>query len=969
MKTSVIDVRDMLSVLSVVGVERRIGEVPGVESVTVNYAAGNATVRYDETRLHIADIKSDVRQRGYESADKEVSDGNPGRKRAQESTPGGAPPSATAAAPIVPAPAASAADANRVPATPDAKQDTPAPKAPQDVRVEPTTVSARAAAEGGGGAEQGAAGAAPSTSVASEPKASGAPSAPAAASAPDASPGDERKDRQEPSTLGKVGAWVRDTFTGDDKDHAAADAQPSPPAADVPIAAPGSPVGEPKAAPAEPAAGGHKGHAAPGGQGAMPSNMAYEMGHGGKDLPAMVRDMRNRFWICLIFTIPIFVYAPMGNFFKPPAPPFGLELNLWLLFFASAAILYPSWTFFVSAWRALRTGTLSMAVLVVLSVGTGYLFSVASTFFFKEGGQFFEAASVLLVFILLGHWLEMRARAGATSAIKALMNLTPAKATVVRNGAEVEVPTAEVLAGEIVVIRPGNKIPVDGTVENGESLVDESMLTGESMPVKKGPGATVVGASINKSGSFRYKATKVGADSALAQIVKLVQEAQNSKAPAQLLADKAAQWLVIAAIVIGLSTFAVWFWWIGQPLLLAVTLTITVFVIACPDALGLATPMAVMVSTSLGAVNGILFKNASALEDATKLTTIVFDKTGTLTVGQPEVVEIVTADGVTEDVVLTAAAAVEQGSAHPLAQAIVRRASKLTIVAPTGFESLDGMGARAETAGGTVFLGNRLLMDTQKLVLGRLDAEATRLQGDGRTVVHVAQAARVIGLIAIADAVRPTSKAAIAKLRERKIEVVMLTGDNAATAKRIGADLGIDSVLADVLPGQKAEKIKALQAAGKKVGMVGDGVNDAPALTQADVGFAIGAGTDVAMESADVVLMKSDPYDIVGAIELSRATLRKMHQNLGWAVGYNVIAFPLAAGVLYPFVLSPEVAAFAMSGSTLVVAINALMLKRTKLAGIRQPGKTGEPKAPDAAATPKPVDAPAAARQPDKARA
>ena len=668
-------------------------------------------------------------------------------------------------------------------------------------------------------------------------------------------------------------------------------------------------------------------------QPAMPADMAHEMGHSGKDLPAMVHDMRNRFWICLIFTVPIFVYAPMGDFFKPPSPPFGLALNMWLFFFASAAILYPSWPFFVSAWRALIKGTLGMAALIVLSVGTGYIFSVGTTFFFKDGGQFFEAAAVLLVFILLGHWLEMRARAGASSAITALMDLTPAKASVIRNGAEVEVPTAEVLAGEIVVIRPGTKIPVDGTVETGESLVDESMLTGESMPVQKGPGAIVIGATINKSGSFRYKATKVGADSALAQIVKLVQEAQNSKAPAQLLADKAAQWLVIGAIVVGLATFGVWFWLIGQPLLFAVTLTITVFVIACPDALGLATPMAVMVSTGLGAKNGILFKNASALEDATKLNVIVFDKTGTLTLGQPEVVEIVTADGVTEDVVLTAAAAVEQGSDHPLAQAIVRRAANLTITAPTGFESLDGMGARAETSGGTVFLGNRLLMDKQKLALGSLEAEATRLQGDGRTVVHVSQAARVIGLIAIADAIRPTSKAAVSKLRERGIEVVMLTGDNEATAKRIAADLGINSVLADVLPDQKARKVKELQAMGKKVGMVGDGVNDAPALTQANVGFAIGAGTDVAMESADVVLMKSDPYDIVAAIDLSRATLRKMHQNLWWAVGYNAIAFPLAAGVFYPFVLSPEVAALSMSGSTLVVAINALMLKRIKLEG------------------------------------
>ncbi len=532
MKTSVLEVHAMLSVLSVDDVEKRIGEVPGVESVTVNFAAGNATVRYDETRLEVADIKSAVRQRGYESA------------------------------------------------------------------------------------------------------------APAAASAGD----------------GHAGHTARGALPA-----APASAAPeAPPVAPATAAATPAPAPTPDAAPAAPAGKGHEGHAKAGAQPAMSADMAHEMGHGGTDLPAMVRDMRNRFWICLIFTVPLFVYSPMGMF-TPPAPPFGLDLNLWLFGFATLAIVYPSWPFFVSAWRALRKGTLGMAALIVLSVGTGYLFSVGATFFFKGGGQFFEAVAVLLVFILLGHWLEMRARAGASSAITALMNLTPAKASVIRNGAETEVPTAEVLAGEIVVIRPGNKIPVDGTVETGESLVDESMLTGESMPVQKGPGATVIGATINKSGTFRYKATKVGADSALAQIVKLVQEAQNSKAPAQLLADRAAQWLVIAAIVIGLVTFAVWFWWIGQPLLFAVTLTITVFVIACPDALGLATPMAVMVGTGLGAMNGILFKNASALEDATKLNVIVFDKTGTLTVGQPEVVEIVTADGITEDVLLTAAAAVEQG--------------------------------------------------------------------------------------------------------------------------------------------------------------------------------------------------------------------------------------------------------------------------------------------------------------------
>jgi len=703
------------------------------------------------------------------------------------------------------------------------------------------------------------------------------------------------------------------------------------------------------AAPAEvrPAPTSHRGH---GGGTPAQDEMAHEMGHGsGMDMADMVRDMRNRFWIALAFTIPIFIYSPMGGMFTPPAPPFGLNLDLWLFFLGSIAIVYPSWPFFTAAWRALRNGVLNMAVLVVLSVGTGYVFSVGSTFFFP-GVQFYEAVAVLLVFILLGHWLEMRARAGASAAIRALLDLAPPMATVVRDGREIEVPTAEVEAGETVIIRPGNKIPVDGEVVEGESLVDESMLTGESMPVNKGPGDQVIGATINKSGSFRYRATKVGADTALAQIVKLVQEAQNSKAPAQLLADRASQWLVLIAILIGLATFAVWFWWIGSPLLFALTLTITVFVIACPDALGLATPMAVMVGTGLGATHGILFKNAGALEDATKLDVIVFDKTGTLTMGQPRVVEVVAAAGRMEDEVLCTAAAVERGSDHPLALAIVERAEGFDVPETRAFLNLEGKGARAEIEGETVFLGNRRLMNEEKIELGALAEEAERLKGAGRTVVHVARGGRILGLVAIADAPRPSAKAAVTKLRERGVEVAMLTGDNEGTAKRIASELGIEIVLADVLPGQKADKVKELQAQGKRVGMVGDGVNDAPALTQADVGFAIGAGTDVAMESADVVLMRSDPYDIVGAIELSRATLRKMHQNLFWAVAYNVVAFPMAAGVFYPLVVSPEVAALAMSGSSALVAVNALLLKRTRLEGIDRGG-------PDAAVSARPAEA------------
>ncbi|WP_339847865.1 heavy metal translocating P-type ATPase [uncultured Halopseudomonas sp.] len=670
------------------------------------------------------------------------------------------------------------------------------------------------------------------------------------------------------------------------------------------------------------------------GHAGVKDEMAHEMGHGGDmDMQAMVRDMRNRFWICLIFTIPIFIYSPMGGLFTPPRPPFGLGLNQWLFVLGTVAIIWPSWPFFVAAWRALKNGVLNMAVLVVLSVGTGYFFSLGATFLF-DGVQFFEAVAVLLVFILLGHWLEMRARAGASEAIRSLMDLAPPKATVIRDGQELEVPTAEVLKDDVVVIRPGNKIPVDGEVLEGESQVDESMLTGESMPVGKKPGDTVIGATINKSGSFKYRATKVGADTALAQIVKLVQEAQNSKAPAQLLADKASQWLVVIAIVIGLATFVVWFWGLNATLLFAVTLTITVFVIACPDALGLATPMAVMVGTGLGAKNGILFKNASALEDATKLNIVVFDKTGTLTMGKPQVVEVVAVNS-DQDAVLSLAATVEQGSDHPLAQAIQHRAEGLKLEPLTSFENIEGKGARAEVGAKTVLLGNRRLMDEEKIDMASLTDEAARLQGSGQTVVHVAHGGKLVGLIAIADAPRPTAAAMVKKMQARGVEVAMLTGDNQATAERIARELGIRTVIADVLPGQKADKIKELQASGKKVGMVGDGVNDAPALIQADVGFAIGAGTDVAIESADVVLMKSDPYDVLGAIELSRATLRKMHQNLFWAVTYNLIAFPAAAGVFYPLVISPEVAALAMSGSSALVAVNALLLKRTRLEGIR----------------------------------
>ncbi len=678
--------------------------------------------------------------------------------------------------------------------------------------------------------------------------------------------------------------------------------------------------------------------------------MAHEMGHGGgMNMEGMVRDMRNRFFVTFLLAIPVFLYSPLfTDVFKIQLPlPFGLSNEVVSFLLATPAVFYGGWIFYIGAWRGLQNRVLNMAVLVTLSVLAGYIFSVAATFLF-QGEVFYEAAVLLLAFVLFGHWMEMRARSGASQAIQALMNLAPPKATVIRNGEPLEISTSDVLLDDIVLIRPGDKIPVDGVVTEGGSSVDESMLTGESLPVKKEVGSAVAGATINKTGTFKFRATKVGADTALAQIVKLVQMAQNSKAPSQRLADRAAQWLVAAAIVFGLATFFGWYFFGGayvpagmSPTVWALTLAITVVVIACPDALGLATPTAVMVGTGLGAQNGILYKNATALEQAAKLQAIIFDKTGTLTEGKPQVVEIVAVGNpLTQDELLQLVASAEQSSEHPLAQAIVdkAKAQNQKLEDATGFDAIPGHGMKAKVAGKTLLVGNRKLMRDNNIAMNEYEERGDTLEGAGRTVVYAAADGKFAGMLAIADAVRPNAKLAVEKLTKMGVQVAMLTGDNRATAERIAGELGITTVFAEVLPSQKADKVKELQSQGKLVAMVGDGINDAPALAQADVGIAIGAGTDVAMETADVVLMKSDPFDVIGAITLSRATLRKMHQNLWWAAGYNTIAFPIAAGLFYPvfgLVLRPEIAALSMSGSSLLVAINALMLKNTKLEGIK----------------------------------
>ncbi|WP_121258933.1 heavy metal translocating P-type ATPase [Nocardioides ferulae] len=683
---------------------------------------------------------------------------------------------------------------------------------------------------------------------------------------------------------------------------------------------------------------GHHGHAGATGPESPVSSPHDAMGHGGHgemSMADMVRDMRNRFLVAVLLAVPVSLYSPMGRDMLgfDAATPFGMRDDVFTLILSLPVIFYSAWIFFDGAWRALRARTLDMMVLVAVAVGAGWLYSLGVTL--TGGGEvFYEAAVMLTAFVLLGHWFEMRARGGANDAIRALLDLAPPMAVVLRAGEPVEVPTSEVQVDDLLLVRPGAKIATDGTVEEGESEVDESMVTGESLPVHKAPGDQVIGATVNASGTLRVRATKVGSDTALAQIVALVQQAQNSKAPGQRLADKAAFWLVLVALVGGVGTFLVWLA-AGASVQTALLFAITVVVITCPDALGLATPTAIMVGSGLGAKRGILFKNATAIESSARIDTVVFDKTGTLTKGEPEVTEVVV-DDFDHDRVLALAGALERESEHPLADAVVRYvdATDVPRLRATGFRNVTGIGALAEVDGHQVAIGNRRLMESEGVTIGELGARRDEIAAGGRTAVFVAVDGRAVAVIGIADAVRETSAAAIAALHQAGIRVAMLTGDNRATAERIAEELGIDDVIAEVLPEDKAHQVQQLQAQGRTVAMVGDGVNDSPSLVQADVGIAVGAGTDVAIEAADVVLMRSDPLDVPVALTIGRGTLRKMRQNLGWAVGYNAIALPIAAGVFEPafgLVLRPEVAALSMSGSSFLVAVNALLLKRLRL--------------------------------------
>ena len=660
-------------------------------------------------------------------------------------------------------------------------------------------------------------------------------------------------------------------------------------------------------------------------------------------------DMSRRFWVSLALTLPLLfvAMAPMAGLHLGPLDGRagrGAELAL-----ATPVVLWGGWPFFVRGWASIVNRSPNMFTLIALGTGVAYLDSVlavlAPALFppsFRdhrgEVGAYFEAAAAIVTLVLLGQVLELRARSRTSGALKALLRLAPRKARRLReDGVEEEVPLERVEVGNRLRVRPGEKVPVDGVVVEGTSAVDESMVTGESLPVEKKPGDRVMGATINGTGSFIMRAEKVGADTVLARIVRLVSEAQRSRAPIQRLADVVASYFVPAVVVAAILTFAAWAVF-GPPPRMAYALVnaVAVLIIACPCALGLATPMSIMVATGRGATAGVLFRNAEALETMERVDTLVVDKTGTLTEGKPRLEAVVTADGIDEAGLLRLAASLEQASEHPLAAAIVAGAVErgVSLAGPAGFASITGRGVAGVVDGHRVAVGNRALLDETGIEPGPLAARAEALRNEGQGVMFVAVDGRIAGVLGVSDPVKPSTPEALRLLRDDGVRIVMVTGDGRATAEAVGRKLGLEDVRAEVRPEQKVEIVATLQAEGRVVAVAGDGINDAPALAKADVGIAMGTGTDVAMESADVTLVKGDLRGIARARRLSRATMRNIRQNLFFAFVYNVLGIPVAAGVLYPFfglLLNPMIAAAAMSFSSVSVIGNALRLRRAAL--------------------------------------
>ncbi|MBI4328640.1 MAG: copper-translocating P-type ATPase [Chloroflexi bacterium] len=651
-----------------------------------------------------------------------------------------------------------------------------------------------------------------------------------------------------------------------------------------------------------------------------------------------VRDLSRRVLLGAFLSPFIFVFSFPELF---PFLPEALT-QFWLLFLLTVPIYFVTgWPIHRTAVNALRHRTAEMNTLITIGTTAAFVYSIVATFLpwlLPEGLRvvYYDTAAVIITLILLGRLLEARAKGQASQAIRKLMGLRARTAHLIKNGQEVEVPVEEIQVGDVITVRPGEKVPVDGVIVAGSSALDQSMVTGESIPVARGPGDEVIGATLNGTGSFQFRATRVGKDTVLSQIVRLVEEAQGSKAPIQRLADQVTSYFVPAVMFIAIGAFATWYWLGPEPsFLYALISAIAVLIIACPCALGLATPTSIMVGTGKGAENGVLIKSAEALETAHRSRTVILDKTGTITKGQPALTDVVPSPGFSRERLLRLAASVERRSEHPLGQAIIRGAESegVALAPPVGVQAIPGYGIQGTVDGEAVLAGNVKLMRDRGVLLDGLEAEAQRLATEGKTAMYVAAGGRVAGLVAVADTLKESSARAIADLRRMKIETIMLTGDNRRTAEAIARQVGTDRVLAEVLPDQKVAEVKRVQAEKKIVAMVGDGINDAPALAQADVGIAIGTGTDVAMESADITLVSGDLMGVVTAVRLSRATMRNIKQNLFLAYIYNALGIPIAAGLLYPFtgwLLSPMIAAAAMAASSLSVLGNALRLNAFK---------------------------------------
>ena len=655
-----------------------------------------------------------------------------------------------------------------------------------------------------------------------------------------------------------------------------------------------------------------------------------------------IRDLKNRVIISLIFSIPL-LYFSMGWMVGLPVPWVeNVKLQALIQLLLTTPIIIVALKLYTSGFKSLRRLTPNMDSLVFIGTSAAYIYSIAISLavWFGAGAfglenLFYEIAAFILFFILLGKYLEAVTKGRTSAVLQKLIGLGAKTAKVIKNDKELEIPIEDIEVGDIVLVRPGEKIPVDGMVLEGYSGVDEKVITGESIPVEKKEGDKVIGVTMNKTGMLKIKTTGVGKDTVLAQIIKIVEEAMTSKAPIQLLADKVSLYFVPAVIVIAILAFSLWYFAFAMPFIFALTCLIAVLIIACPCALGLATPTAIMVGTGLGAENGILIKDARALETAHKLQTIVFDKTGTLTKGEPELTDVVAIEGYNERGVLKLAAAVEKGSEHPIGEAIVKGAVKRKIEIPeaASYQTITGEGIKAKYLENRLFIGNRKLMKENGINISHLEKEMERLENEGKTAVLVAENKKAIGIVAVADTLKEFSKEAVSALHKMGKEVAIITGDNERVGKAIAKQVGIDRVLAEVLPQDKAKEIKKLQKEGRVVAMVGDGINDAPALAQADIGIAIGSGTDIAMETGDIILIKDDLRDVVIAIDLSGYTIKKIKQNLFWAFFYNSVGIPIAAGILYPFfgfLLNPMIAAAAMAFSSVSVVSNSLLMKRYK---------------------------------------